>query len=224
MTSSRTHAGLTLLELLVVIAVIGIVVALLLPAVQQVRATARTVECLNNARQLGIASINFHDIHGHLPTAPLLSPESPGWALDILPQLEQAPLWGQFDLNQPVDSDTNALAASSQRPSTFHCPQNQDNLLSVVTLSGASVEVRPNHYTFNAAVLGVPMARIPQTDNTMLARDSGSIAQVWNSSPFVSVFDDDTRTVHPGGTVVVYVSGRAGLRANGEGLIVELSP
>src|SRR5690606_19273053 len=65
---SRPLHGFTLVELLVVIAIIGILLSLLLPAVQQARESARRVTCQNNLRQAALAVISFHSSHQRLPS------------------------------------------------------------------------------------------------------------------------------------------------------------
>jgi prepilin-type N-terminal cleavage/methylation domain-containing protein/prepilin-type processing-associated H-X9-DG protein len=64
-----TSYGFTLVELLIVIAIIGILIALLLPAIQAARESGRRVQCQNNLRQIGIAVINHHEAQRHLPTS-----------------------------------------------------------------------------------------------------------------------------------------------------------
>jgi len=74
---SSSKKGFTLVELLVVIAIIGILIGMLLPAVQQVREAARRTQCMNNMRQIALGALNFESAHMHFPTAGL-TPDSYG--------------------------------------------------------------------------------------------------------------------------------------------------
>ncbi|GAA4436330.1 DUF1559 domain-containing protein [Bremerella cremea] len=98
-----SRRGFTLVELLVVIAIIGVLISLLLPAVQQAREAARRAQCTNNLKQLGLAVHNYHDTHNSLPYPDLgITFESGNnwvnsWGLALLPMLEQGAAWDQFD-------------------------------------------------------------------------------------------------------------------------------
>ena len=95
--------GLTLVELLVVIAVIGILVGLLLPAVLSARSSGRRSQCANNLRQLGVAVQQFHERHGMLPAYWGSMTGRPrdhfgGWLLHLLPDLGEQAFFDTFSI------------------------------------------------------------------------------------------------------------------------------
>jgi type II secretory pathway pseudopilin PulG len=103
--------------LLVVISIIGILMGLTLPAVQQAREAARRLQCQNNLRQLGLALHSYHDQHGTFPMGSS-SDRSPGWgyAAFLLPQLEQGNIYSALDFAQ---SDCCAAIRSQQQTHTL---------------------------------------------------------------------------------------------------------
>ncbi len=96
-TSSRR--GFSLIELMVSIGVIGILLALILPAVADSREAARRTQCANHLKQIGLALHNYHDAHRIYPPGALFSNEL-SWHVFILPQLDQGNLYAQFNFNE----------------------------------------------------------------------------------------------------------------------------
>ncbi|MDA1017637.1 MAG: DUF1559 domain-containing protein [Planctomycetota bacterium] len=115
--------GFTLIELLVTIAIIGILVALLLPAVQQARAAARRTACRNNLKQIGLAMHNYHDAHGTLPMATHWTQGGTLYSAftAILPHHEQAPLYGKYDFDAPSYTFFNEQVVG-ERVEVYLCP------------------------------------------------------------------------------------------------------
>jgi prepilin-type processing-associated H-X9-DG protein len=118
----RSVRGATLVELLVVVAIVGGLAGLLLPAVQQSRESGRAMVCQNNLRQIGIGLQNFHGARDCFPNN-----VSSGtslrhhWCAQILPYLDDASLAGQYDYSVRFDDATNKQAV--QTPLGFMtCP------------------------------------------------------------------------------------------------------
>ncbi len=124
MQRPHSRQGFTLIELLVVIAIIAILIALLVPAVQKVREAAAIAQCRNNLKQMGLAFHNYHDAYKAFPSGGLtwecnsrtfegVTPavhdsQVWGWAFQILPFIDQVPLW---DLPSGQTYDNEVAAA-----------------------------------------------------------------------------------------------------------------
>lgn len=116
----------TLVELLVVIATIGILVALLLPAVQAAREAARRMQCGNNLKQLALAMQNYESAHKTFPSSYFKggyggTEVSTSWMTGILPFIEEAPLFDRIRHGQAVGSAENLAVFQTVVPA-FRCP------------------------------------------------------------------------------------------------------
>ena len=131
----RHRRAFTLIELLVVIAIIAVLIALLLPAVQSAREAARRIQCVNNLKQLSLATQNYHDIHGRFPLGglghdPVTGAYPSGVAYrqpfveSILPFIEQGTLYAAYNLNDWYEAIEN-LTVRSIHIAAYNCPSDQ---------------------------------------------------------------------------------------------------
>jgi prepilin-type N-terminal cleavage/methylation domain-containing protein/prepilin-type processing-associated H-X9-DG protein len=141
--NTNSHRGMTKVEFLVVLAIIGILILLLLPATECSREAPRRMQCTNNIKVLGIGIHNYHDKHEAFPPAiglielavseepesgeasevstALPKPASWSWRVRILPFIEQKKLFDQFHFDEPWDSEHNLTVAETM-PDYFSCP------------------------------------------------------------------------------------------------------
>jgi len=146
----RLPSGFTLVELLVVIAVIGILIALLLPAVQAARESSRRTHCLNNLKQLSLAALTFHDANNTFPMG-RQQPNPFSQHSRLLPYLEQGNLFAQLDYTKGTGTNDEKFISVS----TFLCPSDSVDRMTDPTQSAHQFDATlgawgRNNYRANA--------------------------------------------------------------------------
>jgi prepilin-type N-terminal cleavage/methylation domain-containing protein len=147
------RSGLSLIELLVVIAIIGILMSLLLPAVQSVREAARRTSCQNNLRQIALATQNYLTNHEHLPSSFQINPgtvlagNNGSWSIHgrLLPYIEGGNAYDMVNLQIAWDAQSTS-GVPTMRVAVFQCPSEAND---TVRLNAGMPYVYPQNYGFN---------------------------------------------------------------------------
>lgn len=205
MRSTQRSNGFTLVELLVVIAVIGILVGLLLPAVQSAREAARRLQCSNNLKQIGLAFHNYHNSLKSLPPSALGVRRQVGnrivtqagltpW-VSVLPYLEQQAFYDSFNFSENAWHSSNSQLAS-RTPSSYLCPS-----MSLTELgdnggySSYAVSTGTRRYRnqlHNGAI--VDYVGVFRGERIMLGTPAGQADQTKTTIDQISVLDGTTST------------------------------
>ena len=191
MRRSCFKSGFTLVELLVVIAIIGVLVSLLLPAVQTARESARRMRCANNLKQMGLAVHNYVDTYnaipiGHMYRGPFDGDMNDadggtgfGWGTALLAFLEQTSLYNQFDIRLPV-SNTN----KSQNLTLAQTP---------LTIFTCSSDLKPKNFN-DGAVTNSATSSYKACGSSYDGWAGGAVGASPNRNRFNGMFDRDNRT------------------------------
>ncbi len=125
----KESQGFTIVELLIVIGIIGLLIGLIMPAVQRARESARRLQCTNHLKQIGVALLSYHGTHKTFPPGYVSSADNHGnefgpgwgWGAMILSELDESSLQSRIVFEKPIEHSVNA--AVRQTPiSTFVCP------------------------------------------------------------------------------------------------------
>lgn len=241
--ATHGRSALTLVELLVVLAIIGVLIGLLLPAVQFARESARQTTCRNHLHQVGLALHAYHNMHRSLPIGCIDSrvvsrrrtSKNFAWSAALLPFIEQQSLHDSIDFGIPFDDSANALPASVV-VDTYLCPTAPVQLVRRGPTQLGPMQRGPTHY---GGLYGETLVDREQRDGVFLYNDAVAFRDCLDglsqtmavsedvvgphgewingnnvfvqshgiNDPSAWIFDNEIRSLHPGGATALFVDG-----------------
>ncbi len=210
----KSNTGLILLiiglvSIPVLLACAGILVALLLPAVQASREAARRMSCSNHMKQIALAMHNYHDTYKSFPPAYTVDDSGQrlhSWRTLILPFMEQAALYDSIDLSKPWDDPANQMAAQAMVP-MYTCPSSASD----PTMTNYVAIVDPSSIMSGAQGTSFSAITDGSSNTVMVVEVSASDAVPWMSPNDIDrrsfVNGPPGGTNHPGGMNVMFADG-----------------
>jgi prepilin-type N-terminal cleavage/methylation domain-containing protein len=214
---TRPRSGFTLIELLVVIAILGVLVGLLLPAVQKVREAAASTQCINNLKQIGLAFQTHHDTLGYFPaggwewfTPPNYINGSPavgvqqlaGWGFQMLPYIEATNTWRAGSVVAIATTNPIFSCPSVRSPVTVTYPDEYTPPVTGTVVTHALCDYAASNLEGTGVVRQYYPVRIAEitdgTSNTMLVADKWlDLSSLRQDEPgdnegYTAGFDHDT--------------------------------
>lgn len=206
--SKSTRRGFTLIELLVVISIIAVLMSLILPAVQQAREAGRRTQCMNNMKNIGLATIGFAEAHrGVLPpsgtykdfgtdgdNAVFTMEAGHSWVIELLPYMDQQALYDRWTFTLPFNHPTNA-AVGQYNLAVLACPNDKTaaglngGLSYVCNMGYGDVDVDISSVAVPYVLGQSPLAETLDWagDGTAISNDDITVAQ--DSAMFSPFFD-----------------------------------
>ena len=222
----RPLHGFTLVELLVVITIIGILIALLLPAVQAAREAARRMQCQNNLKQVGLALLNYEAAHGVLPAGGMQLSNIYGWSwwIRVLPYLESDNVVAGLDYNLGGFAGVNTqlgnivrrlqfpfmTCPSSTLPHLMGCPEVGvpppfDNIYvqsaMYAGISGAANGSSPNNFSAKIGNCATSTDGWISTGGVLISGHGISIAEITDGTSNTMAIGEQSDFLSPAGEI-----------------------
>jgi prepilin-type processing-associated H-X9-DG protein len=194
----------------------GVLIALLLPAVQAAREASRRMACANNLKQIGLALHNYHDTYKTFPPAYIADADGKpmhSWRVLILPFIESSHVYQQYDFNEPWNGPNNSQLAHMM-PAVYRCPTDPV----ITTNTTAYLAISGKGSVFNDGQGSSIMNITDGASNTILVTEVAGSTVHWmeprdldlNTMQMAINATEDGTTIsshHPGGAQVIFADG-----------------